>query len=119
VLQAVVLALGGQAGVQAGPPAMDTATPRLLGVNEFALRRGRRNSEAAGRRRDAPIRRHPAESSKDYFAAWLAEGPVTEVICLDRTRVYSDRGTRGAPEAVQIADRRHRCTTWARPPSGR
>jgi transposase len=126
VLEAVAPALAGRAGarpaerlavavsrmtlirlVRALPDPAVSTPPRVPGVDELALRKGRRYgtlSAGVETRRPAGIL---DGRSPDSFAAWLAARPGTELICRDRAGVYSDGGKRGAPHTVQAADRRH------------
>jgi transposase len=93
--------------VRALPEPERTSAPELVGVDDFALRRGRRYGTvivnmATGKAIDVLDSR-----DTEPFTRWLVEHPGAQVICRDRAGAYAAAARAGAPEAIQCADRWH------------
>ncbi len=124
-VQQIGFALGGEAGARLAQvlgmrtspdtllnliratPLPATGDVRLLGLDEWAWRKGRRFGTIL-----VDLARHRViallpERSADSTVAWLAQHPEIEVITRDRSKLYADAATRGAPQAIQVVDRFH------------
>jgi transposase len=88
-------------------PEPPVETPRELGVDEFAFRRGRRYGTILIDADSHHVVDLLEDPSADALVKWLGEHPGVRVICRDRDGVYASAAARGAPGAMQVADRWH------------
>jgi hypothetical protein len=86
--------------------------PRILGVDEFALKRSRRYGTVLVDVETHRVIDILADYTGDTFAARLTVHPEAEVIWRDRADSFSAGARRGAPQAQQCADR-FQCATDA------
>ena len=124
-LEAIAFALGGEAGARLATrlglaispdtllcyiraaPEPPFLPPRVLGVDDWAWKKRYRYGTILvdlERRRVLDLLQ---DSSSGSFAHWLEQHPGVGVISRDRGGEYAEGARRGAPSALQVADRFH------------
>jgi transposase len=88
-------------------PLPEVSVPRVLGVDDFALRRGQVYATVlidaeTGERVDVLAGR-----KAEVLEAWLRGHPGVEVVCRDGSGAYAEAVRRALPGAVQAGDRWH------------
>lgn len=125
ILRLVGFALGGEGGARLlrrlgmraspstllryvrGSPSVVHPPPDVVGIDDWAFRRGHRYGTII-----VDLERHEVidlieDREAGSVSAWLKRHPEIRVVARDRGGAYAEAAAKGAPQAVQVADRWH------------
>jgi transposase len=83
------------------------STPRVLGIDDWAWRKGHSYGTIFCDLERRKVVDLLPDRSVERVIEWLRAHPGVEIISRDRASTYADAARRGAPQAIQVADRWH------------
>jgi transposase len=88
-------------------PLPPTAPPQVIGLDEWAWKRGQRyGAIVVDLERNKPIALL-ADRSQEVVAGWLKRYPTIQIVARDRSKEFAAAITAALPQATHVADRWH------------
>ncbi len=88
-------------------PLPEPQAPEVVGIDDWAWKKGQRyGTIITDLERQGPLALLE-DRDAETLAAWLKRHPTIRIIARDRAGTYAEAATKGAPQAIQIADRFH------------
>jgi transposase len=125
ILRLVGFALGGEGGARLlwrlgmgaspstllrcvrGSPSVVYPQPEVVGIDDWAFRRGHRYGTIIVDLERRAVIDLLEDREAGSVRAWLKRHPKIRIVARDRGSAYAEAAAKGAPQAVQVADRWH------------